>query len=332
MKMIKLIKIGTRGSALAQWQADHVIEELHRIDPDVKVEKVILTTQGDKILDKPLVEFGGKGVFVDEFEEAILSGEIDFAIHSAKDMPMELKEGCEIVATLPRADVRDVLVTREGAPINIGTGSLRREYQLKKLYPEVTCKPLRGNVPTRLSKVTSGELDGVVLAAAGLKRLGLEHEPGLTYHYFSPEEMIPAGGQAIIAVEGRADVGSRITSKLGEVELTSQHRWKNNLMRQISDERSWKELEIERYILTRLGAGCHEPIGVYAELGVERSKNNSAEYDQNSVDVAEGNREITIRAYYNRELRTDGCSTFTKKGHASEWRTLADELVKEILG
>lgn len=245
----KVVKIGTRGSKLALIQTDLVIGKLQERFPDLKVEKVILHTKGDKILDQPLIDFGGKGVFVTEFEEAIQDGRIDFAVHSSKDMPMELGENLMISGVLERADGRDVLVTRKGISSGIiGTGSLRRQFQLEALFPDYQCKSIRGNVTTRLEKVRKGEYDGVILAAAGLTRLGLLEEEEFDYHYFSYDEMIPAGGQGIIAIEGRK----------GDTLQT--------LISEISDTKTWIELEIEREILKLLNAGCHEAIGVFSQV------------------------------------------------------------------
>lgn len=250
----KRIRIGTRGSLLALQQTDQVIAALKAEDSQLQIEKVILRTQGDKILDKPLYEFGGKGMFINEFEEALLEGEIDLAIHSAKDMPMELTDGLVIAGALKRADVRDVLVTKKEVSENmvIGTGSLRRQFQLKAIYPRVQCISIRGNVPTRLQKVRDGECDGVVLAAAGLERLGLLEEPDFQYRFFSSKEMIPAGGQGIIAIESRM-----------EDEIT-------DLVSRISNQNAMLELETERKILQLLEAGCHEAIGVISKVENEQ--------------------------------------------------------------
>lgn len=270
--MKKIIRIGTRGSKLALAQTRMVEERLGQECPEWEIETVIIHTQGDKILDKPLLDFGGKGVFITEFEEALLNGRIDLAVHSSKDMPMELADGLVIAGVLPRADARDVLVTRKGllsardvykeqdserkksippidfSDITIGTGSLRRQFQLKELYPGIKCVSIRGNVPTRLQKVQDRECDGVVLAAAGLSRLGLFEEEEFDYRYFSYEEMTPAGGQGIIAIEGRA-----------EDEITG-------LVEGISDVTSYYELETERSILRQLEAGCHEAVGVISQI------------------------------------------------------------------
>lgn len=249
----KTIRIGTRGSLLALEQTERVMAALKEKDPQLQIEKVILRTQGDKILDQPLLAFGGKGVFITEFEEALAEGTIDLAVHSAKDMPMETADGLVIAGALPRADVRDVLVTKKGAPEDaiIGTGSLRRQFQLKAVYPNMQCISIRGNVPTRLQKIQNGECDGVVLAAAGLERLGLLEEQGLDYRYFSLDEMIPAGGQGIIAIEGRKND-----------EIT-------DLVSGISNENAMLELETERSILQLLEAGCHEAIGVISKVEKE---------------------------------------------------------------
>ncbi|MGN0153566.1 MAG: hydroxymethylbilane synthase [Lachnospiraceae bacterium] len=252
----KVIRIGTRGSRLALAQTDQVIEALKKRYPEQNMEKVILHTQGDKILNKPLIDFGGKGVFITEFEDALQKGEIDLAVHSAKDMPMELADGLVIAGVLPRADARDVLVTKKDIPttehLTIGTGSLRRQIQVKQIYPELKCVPIRGNVPTRLQKIQDGVCDGVILAAAGLERLGLLEEPGFHYRYFSYEEMIPAGGQGIIAIEGREN--DEVTELAGN----------------ISDRNTWMELETERYILNALNADCHEAVGVLSEITDDR--------------------------------------------------------------
>lgn len=254
MKEKRTVRIGTRGSRLALAQTELVIAALKKKYPLITVEQVILRTKGDRILDQPLLNFGGKGVFVTEFEEALYDGRIDLAVHSAKDMPMELGEGLVIAGTLPREDARDVLVIRKGirlvemaSPV-IGTGSQRRQFQLKKLYPNGVFLGIRGNVPTRLQKLLDGTCDGVVLAMAGLKRLGLEQEPEYEYRPFTYEEMVPAGGQGIIVVEGRQ--GDEATE----------------MVRQISDEKAYLELETERRVLEALDAGCHAAIGTLAQV------------------------------------------------------------------
>lgn len=258
---VKTIRIGTRGSRLALVQAEQVCSAIKRKFPELICETVIIRTLGDQVKDKQLYEFGGQGVFISELEQALISGEIDIACHSAKDMPMQLADGMQILATLSREDAREVLVTRKGLlqyegdtcrwgmdHPRIGTGSLRRQAHLMALMPEVVCTGLRGNVPTRLAKVTDGELDGVLLAAAGLKRLGLLEEPELDYHIFSIDEIMPAGGQGIIAMEGRPDTPVQ------------------ELLECLNDGNAYAALMAERRTLKRLGLGCNAPVGVYGDI------------------------------------------------------------------
>lgn len=306
------IRIGTRGSLLALAQTDLFIRRIKSIYPQIECEKVILKTTGDRILDRPLLSFGGKGVFVNEFEEAIKRGEIDYAVHSAKDMPMELLPGLEIVCVLKREDARDVLVTRKDHPVPeqkfaqasdsssapsgaavIGTGSLRRQVQLENIYPNVCCKNLRGNVPTRLEKLKNGEYDGVILAAAGLKRLGLDAEDALEYRYFDLQEMVPAGGQAVIAIEGRSGK-------------------EQEFLQCLTDEKTRMELEMERRILKRLDAGCHEAVGVYAEI---RETQETA----GEVISVRLMKEISGRI-----VEREGCAALTER------EALADQLVLSL--
>ncbi len=253
------IRIGTRKSNLALAQTNLVIEEMKRIEPEVEVEIVSISTKGDRILDQPLLSFGGKGVFVEEFESKIQKGEIDIAVHSAKDMPMELMDDLCIVSVLKREDPRDVLVTRKGTLWDknthsvIGTSSLRRKMQIEN-YGNVKCKDLRGNVNTRLQKLENGEYDGIILAMAGLKRLGLERDERFDMTPFDCETFIPAGGQGIIAIEGLK------TSLFSE------------LFEKIDHKATRQELLFERQVLKNLNAGCHEPIGVFSKVEDEKLK------------------------------------------------------------
>lgn len=273
--MNKTIRIGTRKSALALVQAELVAGDLEKAWPDIKIEIVTKDTLGDRILDKPLQEFGGKGVFVSEFEQAILDGAIDLAVHSAKDMTMELAPGLTLAAVSKREDPRDVLVTMKetgrsesggsqkkpfGSQMLIGTSSPRRQLLAVQqacsggLWPggTIRCEALRGNVHTRLKKLEDGRYDGIILAAAGLKRLGLlagkpEACP-YEFYFFHPEEFIPAGGQGIMVVEGMA--GSEAAA----------------LCAAIDNRESRLCLTLERRVLKLLEAGCHEPIGVYSRI------------------------------------------------------------------
>ncbi|MEY8355760.1 hydroxymethylbilane synthase [Lachnospiraceae bacterium 54-53] len=255
----RTIRIGTRRSALAVAQTKLVAHGLEA-GGGLTAELVLKQTEGDRILHKPLLEFGGKGVFVSEFEQALLKGEIDFAVHSAKDLPMDLAEGLEIGAVFQRGDPRDVLVTPAGSDLSgkneilIGTSSLRRRLQIEELgktmWPEakVQCGNLRGNVQTRLKKLMEGGFDGIILAAAGLIRLGLENDSQYDFHYFDCEDFIPAGGQGILAVEGRPGPENEA------------------VLKRVEDEEARLCLTLERRILKLMDAGCHEPIGVYSRL------------------------------------------------------------------
>ena len=250
--MKRTIKVGTRKSELAMVQTNMIIEALRQIDRELDFEILPISTTGDEILDKPLIEFGGKGVFVAEFEVALLNGRIDLAVHSAKDMPMQLPSGLGIVGIPKREDPRDVLITmkqdlNQDKNCIIGTSSLRRQFQIEQFY-QVECKSIRGNVPTRLRKLSDGEYDGIILAAAGLKRLGLDDTKQFHFRYFSTEEFVPAGGQGILAVEGRV-----------EDELTET-------VYRINDFNTAICLETERKVLQLLNAGCHEAIGVFSYI------------------------------------------------------------------
>lgn len=239
------IRIGTRGSKLALVQTDLVIQAIKEIEPELAFEIVVFDTQGDKNLEKPLTEFGTQGIFVEEFEEKILRDEIDIAVHSAKDMAVELPKGLEIISVLKREDPRDILVTtnleifHEKNPAIVGTSSLRREAQIKELYPHIQCKPIRGDVTARLKKLESGMYDGIILAAAGLKRLNLDKEVKYQYQYLEVDDFIPAPAQGIIAIESK--VGSRWT----------------DILHRVCDKNSKIELEIERNLYSLLQESCY---------------------------------------------------------------------------
>lgn len=246
----RVIRIGTRKSRLAMAQAMLAADALKQADPEIRTEIVPLTTQGDRILDRSLVEFGGKGVFVSEFEQAIADGSIDLAVHSAKDMPMDLMDGLKVCAVLKREDPRDVFVSVQGreavhSPMIIGTGSLRRQIQIMERKHAI-CRLLRGNVNTRLEKLLAGEYDGILLAAAGLKRLGLLEDPRFWYEFLPETEFVPAGGQGIIALEGRQD-----------------SPW-TSLLEKINDREAEDSLMAERKVLRLMEAGCHSAVGVYS--------------------------------------------------------------------
>lgn len=288
----RTIRLGTRKSKLAMAQTMMVAEALKLAEPGLQVEIVPVVTTGDKILDRSLTEFGGKGVFISEFEEGIRDGRFDAAVHSSKDMPMELLEGLEVAAVLPRTDAEDVFVTVKGREINndpmvIGTGSQRRQLQILERKHGV-CKLIRGNIDTRLGKLYEGQYDAIILAAAGLKRLNLFADERFEYEILPADEFTPAGGQAIIAIEAKKD------SEFADV------------FRAISHEPSFRALQAERYVLELLGAGCNEAVGVYSELDGERMKLHLLK------ETAEG----LVRR------KMDGT--------ASEYRKLANELVQGL--
>lgn len=207
--------IGTRGSALALWQANAVKRAILAAAPEEQVEVRVVSTKGDRVLDEPLELIGGKGLFTGELESALVAGDVDLCVHSMKDVPTELALGCVIGAMLPRADVRDVLVcgprieARSLAEVprgaRLGTGSLRRSAQLRSLHPHIEPKPVRGNVDTRLGKAAGPDYEGVILAAAGVERMG---ELGRVSCWIPVDEMLPAAGQGAIGVEVRADDAS----------------------------------------------------------------------------------------------------------------------------
>lgn len=248
--MNRTITIGTRGSQLALWQAQFVKEQLAHHFPDVEVNLKIIKTTGDTVLDRSLVGLG-KGVFTKEIEIALHNGEIDLAVHSLKDLPTELPEGLCIGAIPTRDDPRDVLVTSNGSSLEklqsgakIGTTSPRRKAQLLHIRPDLRVVDVRGNVDTRLRKLQETDLDGIILAAAGMKRL--QKEDCIT-QYFDTEQMVPAVGQGALAIEVRDN--DSIVEKL---------------LDPLNDKATAAEITAERTLLECLGGGCQLPIGAYA--------------------------------------------------------------------
>lgn len=245
------LRMGTRRSALAMIQTKLVRDAILKHFPELEIELVPMSTEGDRNLDRSLDSFGGKGVFTQDLERALLAGEIDLAVHSAKDMPMELPAGLELGAVLEREDPADVLVTRSKIPAAklpagsiIGTSSLRRELQIRRINPQVQIRLLRGNVPTRLDKLRAGEYDGILLAAAGLKRLGMMQPEGLFVEVLDKELFLPAPGQGVMGVEIRA-------GELAEV------------MAAIHAPEAAMVLRAEREYLTILGGNCNAPCAAY---------------------------------------------------------------------
>lgn len=239
------IIIGTRGSPLALAQAESAKAALEKSAPGVSVSLKIFVTQGDKKLAWSLEKTGGKGLFTSELEEALITGEIDAAVHSGKDLPTALAAGTCLAGCLPRADVRDVLVFRENlsAPAKIATGSPRRRAQARQLFPEAEFCELRGNVKTRLQKIADGAADATFLAAAGLDRLGIVEFPGLKFRRLSLEEMIPAASQAAIALQTRSR-DAAFFARACDAETTLA-------------------ATVERAFLAALGEGCHTAFAVH---------------------------------------------------------------------
>ena len=253
VKYPSVVHLGTRTSQLALWQTNHVVAELQRHWPQLQCELIHHVTQGDKRLDRPLPEIGGKGLFTAELEEALRQGEIDLAVHSLKDLPVEYPADLLIGAILSREDTRDVLVAREGWTLTtlplgaiVGTSSLRRQAQLLATRPDLDVRSIRGNVDTRLRKVLTGEYHAAVMAGAGLSRLGLtEH----ITQWIAPDVMLSAPGQGALAVQCRAD----------DTAIQA-------LLAAIHDADAAATTTAERHLLFRLGGGCSAPIGAWAQI------------------------------------------------------------------
>ncbi|GHE88564.1 hydroxymethylbilane synthase [Thalassotalea profundi] len=255
----KLVRIATRKSALALWQAEYVKAQLEHFHNDVEVELIPMTTKGDIILDTPLAKVGGKGLFVKELEVAMLEGRADIAVHSMKDVPVEFPEGLGLEVICPREDPRDAFVSNhinclaelpKGAIV--GTSSLRRQCQIKALRPDLDIRDLRGNVNTRLAKLDNGDYDAIILAAAGLIRLAM---PERIREFIDPETMLPANGQGAVGIECRTN-DETIKTLLAPLECTTTR------IRVLA----------ERAMNRALEGGCQVPIGSYAEINNQTLK------------------------------------------------------------
>lgn len=242
------IRIGTRGSMLAMWQTGYVREVLAEYCPGDTFELVRITTRGDRVQDRPLPAVGGKGLFTRELEESMLDGRIDLAVHSCKDLPTDLPDGLLLGAVLPRDDPRDALIGAALGDLSVGacvgTSSLRRQAQLLAMRPDLRVEPVRGNVDTRLRKQREGRHDALLMAAAGLERLGLRRAIA---QVFDPEEMVPAPAQGAIAVECRA----------GDEGILER-------LQRIACPETTAEVLAERHVLHALAGGCHTPMGIHA--------------------------------------------------------------------
>ena len=253
MNTPKKLVIASRESMLAMWQAEHIKGRLKALYPDCEVEILGMTTRGDQILDRTLSKIGGKGLFIKELEQALQDGRADLAVHSIKDVPMELPEGFVLAAIGERASPFDAFVSNQYARLEdmpegaiVGTSSLRREAQLRAKFPHLTINPLRGNVQTRLSKLDNGDYDAVILAAAGLQRLGLD---GRIREILSPADSLPAAGQGALGIE----IAARRT------DLT-------DILRPLNHEETAACVTAERALARALGGSCQVPLAAYCVM------------------------------------------------------------------
>lgn len=276
--MLKNIRIATRKSPLALWQATKVSEMLKNIDNSINIEIIKITTSGDKILDKPLYDIGGKSLFLKELEQSLLKDECDIAVHSMKDMPAILHEDLAISAILKREDASDVLISKKYNSLkdftknsSIGTSSVRRICNLKYDYPNIHISDLRGNIDTRIDKVLNSEIDGIILAAAGVKRLGLEK---YISSYLNKNMWIPAIGQGAIGIE-----------------IKKSNEKLNKFINKLNDEHTSICVNAEREISKFFNASCNTPIAAYAET------NNNNIYITSMIGNIEGSKKI----YSNKE-------------------------------
>lgn len=254
---MKTLRIGTRKSALALWQAEHVRERLLEREPNLRVELVKITTSGDRILDRPLAAVGGKGLFIKELEQALFDNRIDLAVHSMKDLTVTLPESLHVAAVIERADPRDAFVSNRYQRLSdlpdgarIGTSSLRRQCQLRARHPHCRIVDLRGNVNTRLAKLDAGEFDAIILAVAGLERLGFG---GRITQALDPAESLPAVAQGAICIESRRDDAGT-----------------NRTLALLNHAPTHTCVSAERALNASLDGGCQVPIAAHAELRADR--------------------------------------------------------------
>lgn len=278
------LAFATRPSALARWQTAHVIQLLQAAHPGLACSEHMITTNGDRVLDRPLLEIGGKGLFTAELEEALLSGKVHAAVHSLKDLPVKDTAGIVVAAIPERGSAHDVLVSAEAWTLSrlpegarVGTCSLRRSAQLLARRPDLTILPVRGNIDTRLRKVLDGEFEAIVLAQAGLTRLGLQAH---IREIFPLEVMLPAPGQGALAVQCRADDHETI-----------------ELLSAIHDPLTTAAVNAERAFLSGLGGGCSLPVAAFAE------KNNGTIILTGAVISTDGKQAIRLSAVDNEPQR-----------------------------
>ncbi len=290
------IRIATRKSPLALWQANFVKQNLLLAHKDLTVELIPMVTQGDIILDSPLSKIGGKGLFVKQLEQAILNNEADIAVHSIKDIPAQFPEGLMLAAICQRDEVRDAFVANKYASLNdlpegaiVGTSSLRRQCQLRSHFPHLIIKDLRGNVGTRLNKLDDGQYDAIILASVGLKRLSLEHR---ITQYIDTDLMLPAVGQGAIGIESRTDDKQIL-----------------DIISVLDDKKSRACIQAERAMNNALQGGCQVPIAGYCRLN---------------------NDELTLQGLVG---RVDGSKIIKQQitGFINEAESLGEKLAKQLL-
>ncbi len=301
---MKLI-FATRPSALARWQTQWVINALQKIHPDLVCEEKIITTQGDKILDKPLPEIGGKGLFTQELESELSSGAVHCAVHSLKDLLVENPNGLTIGCIPTRGEVRDALISSKGYTLetlpkgaSVGTSSLRRSAQLLSLRPDLHTESLRGNVDTRVRKVLDDQYDAIILAGAGLTRLGLDHH---VTEWLSLDVMLPAPGQGALAVQCRSTDQTTL-----------------NLLAALEDGSTRKAVTAERAFLSGLGGGCAVPVAAYAAVSS----------DQPALSVVEGLSVISLTGLV---ISEDGKKVIKVKGDGTDAIELGNQLACQAM-
>ncbi|MCS7203865.1 MAG: hydroxymethylbilane synthase [Thermodesulfovibrio sp.] len=300
------VVIGTRGSKLALWQANWVRDRLIQLYPELKVEIEKIKTTGDKILDTPLTKIGGKGLFVKEIEEALISKRVDIAVHSMKDVPAEIPSGLHISAICKREDPKDAFLSKKGVSIvklpygaTVGTSSLRRAIQIKALRSDLNILPLRGNVDTRIRKLNEGKFDAIILALAGLKRMGLE---GMVTEVISEDIIIPAIGQGAIGIETRID-----------------DDYINELVKPLNDPETALCVNTERVFLSVVGGGCQLPLACHAKIENSSFKVVGMIGDPyGEISIIKGKREMKL-------------SDINYQSFLSEAEKLAKELAEELL-
>jgi hydroxymethylbilane synthase len=296
---LKKLVIATRGSKLALWQSNHIRDELNRHYPDMEIELLVIKTKGDKILDTPLALIGGKGLFTKEIEDAMLDGDAQLAVHSLKDVPTQSQDGLKLNAITKREDVSDALLSEKYDSIDalpqgaiVGTTSLRRRMQLLAYRSDLTIKDLRGNVDTRINKLKNGEFDAIILASAGLNRLGLND----AVKYVTPIDtniMIPAMGQAALGIE------------------TPDNEEMAKIVSVLNDQDSNIETTIERDFIDALEGGCQVPIGVNAKINGDE------------IEVS------TILGYPNGTNMIQKNVTIKKSDYTSIGKELAEQMIKD---